>query len=142
VRDHQAYCKIVVSGGDPQRHGMPEAEANAALLRSLRVPKEDILLEPRSNNTWQNANYSTRLVGNARMMTVVTSGLQLKRALLYFDHFSGSVRGLPSDVLTVDIGVVPSSINFYATDAPLHEQAGIVRYYIYNALGLNAPKRQ
>ncbi len=141
-RDHQTDCKIVVSGGDPQHHGMPEAEVNAALLRALRVPKEDILLEPRSNNTWQNADYSTKLAGDGRMMTVVTSGLQLKRALLYFRHFSNRVRGLPADALTVDIAIVPSSINFYATDALLHEQIGITRYYIYNALGLNAPKRK
>lgn len=136
----QADCKLIVSGGDPQHHGATEADVYAKALSDLHVPANDLILERSSKNTFQNAIETTKLVSKERDLVLVASGFQLKRSLLYFRHFRQKVDGIPSDTLDVKIAFVPSSMNLLATDLLLHEQIGIARYYLYNALGWNVPK--
>ncbi|CAN5502941.1 YdcF family protein [soil metagenome] len=138
---HGPDCKVIVSGGDPQRHGATEAAVYAAALKALNVPQSDIILEPRSKNTWQNAQESTAIIPAGRLVVVATSGFQLERALLYFSHFRAGVVGYPSDYFDIEFTLMPSSQNIMITDALLHEQIGILRYHVYNALGWNAPKK-
>ncbi len=141
-RDCQAHgkdCNIVISGGDPQHHGRTEAVVYSEELQALGVPKTALVLEARSRNTWQNAQFSTALVPADRQIVVVTSGLHLKRSLLYFRHFRPGAEGLASDRLEPSFGPLQTGYNVFVTDALMHEQIGIARYYIYNVLGLNAP---
>jgi uncharacterized SAM-binding protein YcdF (DUF218 family) len=139
-REHSNDCQIIVSGGDPQHHGRSEAEIYAAELSTLGVPRSDILLEAKSLNTWQNARNSTEMAAKGRTFVIVTSGYQMKRALLYFHHFRPDTLGVASDLLDIKVSLIPSSLNILASEVLLHEQIGIARYYVYNALGLNAPK--
>lgn len=140
-RTRQPDCKVVVSGGDPQRHGTSEARVYAEALAKLGVPASDLVVEPASRNTWENARNTAALVRVTDPMIIVTSGYQIPRALLYFQHFRNDVVALPSDQLTVDFSAVPSSLNILTTDILLHERIGVVRYYLYNDLGWNPPKR-
>ncbi|HVZ30189.1 MAG TPA: YdcF family protein, partial [Asticcacaulis sp.] len=140
-RDCQAHgkdCDIIVSGGDPQRHGETEAAVYSRELLTLGVPQSALTLETRSQNTWQNAQYSTGIIPADRQIVVVTSGLHLKRSLLYFRYFRAGAEGVAGDRLEPSFGPFQSGYNFFVTDALLHEQIGIGRYYVYNALGLNA----
>lgn len=139
-RARSADCKVLVSGGNPQRHGTTEAAVYAEELAALGVPPADLSLETTSNNTWQNAANAAKLVARDRSLVVISSGFQLKRALLYFGHFRSGVKGVASDRLDVELGIIPTSMNFLLTDLLLHEQIGIARYHIYNALGFNPPK--
>lgn len=139
-RARSGDCKVIVSGGDPQKHGRTEAAVYADELQSLSIPRTDLVLEDRSNNTWQNAQNATALVPQGRSFVLVTSGFQLKRAALYFSHFRSGIQPLPSDQLAVELSPVPQSMNLFLMDALLHEQVGIARYHLYNALGWNAPK--
>lgn len=130
-------CDIVVSGGDPERHGETEAAVYARTLSALGVPQTAIVLEARSRNTWQNAAFSTQLIPADRQIVVVTSGLHLKRSLLFFGHFRKGVEGIAADRVEAAPGLFQSGYNFFLTDALLHEQIGMAQYYVYNALGLN-----
>lgn len=134
---HGKACDIVVSGGDPEHHGAAEATVYGHTLAALGVPQSALVLETRSLNTWQNAAYATRLIPVDRQIVVVTSGIHLKRSLLFFDHVRPGAQGIAADRLAASIGPLQSGYNFFVTDAVLHEEIGLLQYNVYNALGWN-----
>ena len=132
-------CSIVVSGGDPQHHGAAEGSVYSALLERLGVDHSDLLVEGRSLNTWQNAQYTAALLKSQApdQVFLVTSGLHLRRSLLYFDRFG--IRGQPvrADHVSAMLSVIPLGYNFLLTDLAVHEYTGVVRYWVYEAMGWN-----
>ena len=92
-------CFILISGGDPQHHGASEAAVYGAQLSKLGVAPEDLILEERSLNTFQNAQYTAALLRArpADQMLLVSSGLHLRRGLLYFGHFGLHPRPVRAD---------------------------------------------
>ena len=132
-------CKVEVSGGDARGLGQPEAAIYAGDLQRLGVDAADLLLEPRSMNTWQNAQFSGPLLKGygADRVLLVSSGFHLRRGMLYFAHFG--IHAVPARADYVD-GVrswLPLSYNFAMADLALHEYVGIARYHVYNAMGWN-----
>jgi uncharacterized SAM-binding protein YcdF (DUF218 family) len=134
-------CKLLASGGDAQHHGIAEAVSYAALLRRLGVPDADLLLETRSNSTWQNAQFSRPLLlaYAPRRVLLVTSGIHLRRSLLYFAHFALRPEPVRGDYVRAVPSWLPLAWNVALCDAALHEYVGIARYYVYNAMGWNVP---
>lgn len=132
-------CKVEVSGGDARGLGASEAAVYADDLRQLGVDPADLLLESRSMNTWQNAQFSGPLLKawDADRVLLVTSGFHLRRSMLYFTHFG--IRPIPvrADYLDGEMSWLPLSHNFSMTDVALHEYVGIARYHWYNAMGWN-----
>ncbi len=142
-RDCEAHgkdCAIVVSGGDPEHHGATEAAVYSRTLLALGVPAAAITLEDRSQNTWQNAVNSTRLVPTDRQIVVVTSGIHLKRSLVFFDHARPGAEGIAADRLAPSFGPLRAGYNLFVTDALLHEEIGLWQYHFYNLMGWNKPK--
>lgn len=135
-------CKVLVSGGDPLHHGQAEADVYAAVLRGLGVPAADLIVERRSNSTWQNAQFSRPLLEAYRPQRVllVSSGIHLRRSVLYFAHFGLHPQPIRGDYLHALHAWLPMAANTALFDASVHEYLGIARYYVYNALGWNAPK--
>ncbi len=140
-KQHSSYCKIIISGGDPLHMGASEAKVYQSQLRELGVVPTDLILEPRSRNTWQNAQYTKALVAplNVDRTWLVTSALHMRRSLLYFSHFGIQARPIRADYLKAHHTLTNSAWNFILTDLALNEHIGIARYYIYNLLGLNTP---
>ncbi len=140
-RQAQVACKVLVSGGDPSRMGTTLAASYGAVLRRLGVPAADLVLESRSNTTWQNGQFSRPLLAalGAPHVWLVSSAWHLRRSVLYFSHFGIAVTPVRADYLRAMIGVWPSASNFVLTDVAVHEYLGIARFYVYNALGWNAP---
>jgi uncharacterized SAM-binding protein YcdF (DUF218 family) len=134
-----AECRIEISGGDAKGLGVPEAAAYAAVLRGLGVPRGDLLLEPRSMNTWQNAQFSAPLLRayGADRVLLVSSASHLRRASLYFRHFGVVATPVRADYLRADLSWLPLAWNLALTDLALHEYLGIARYHVYQALGWN-----
>jgi uncharacterized SAM-binding protein YcdF (DUF218 family) len=132
-------CTVVVTGGDPQHHGASEATVYGARLQQLGVEPTDILVEGRSLNTWQNAQYTATLLGAhpPDQVFLVTSGIHLRRSLLYFGHFG--VRGQPvrADFISALRSPIPLSYNFLVADLAIHEYVGVWRYFIYERMGWN-----
>jgi uncharacterized SAM-binding protein YcdF (DUF218 family) len=132
-------CKVEVSGGDARWLGQPEAAIYAGDLQRLGVDAADLLLEPRSMNTWQNAQFSEPLLKTygADRVLLVSSGFHLCRGMLYFAHFGIHAVPVRADYVGGELSWLPLSYNFAMADLALHEYTGIVRYHVYNALGLN-----
>jgi uncharacterized SAM-binding protein YcdF (DUF218 family) len=132
-------CTIVVTGGDPQHHGASEAAVYSARLRLLGVDSADILVEGRSLNTWQNAQYTAELLKAhpAEQLFLVTSGIHLRRSLLYFGHFGLHGQPVRADYVSAMPSVTPQSFNFLVTDLAIHEYVGYWRYFVYEWMGWN-----
>ena len=135
-----ADCKIVASGGDAQRLGAPEAAVYRAALIDVGVAATDVLTEPDSLNTWQNAQFCSALLRRYRAdrVALVSSGIHLRRSLLYFAHFGVRPVAVRAEYLRAIPSLLPLAYNFAVTDFALHEFVGIARYHVYNALGRNA----
>jgi uncharacterized SAM-binding protein YcdF (DUF218 family) len=132
-------CVLITSGGDPIEAGVSEAKVYGDALLRAGVDPSDLVLEGRSLNTWQNAQYCATWLDEhpQDQVVLVTSGFHLRRGLAYFAHFG--IRALPvrSDFLSAQVGPLPQAYNFLAMDLALHEYAGLWRYRIYNMLGWN-----
>jgi uncharacterized SAM-binding protein YcdF (DUF218 family) len=132
-------CIIVVTGGDPQHHGASEAAVYSARLRLLGVDSAAILVEGRSLNTWQNAQYTAELLKAhpVEQLFLVTSGIHLRRSLLYFGHFGLQGQPVRADYVSAMPSVTPQSFNFLVTDLAVHEYVGYWRYFVYEWMGWN-----
>jgi uncharacterized SAM-binding protein YcdF (DUF218 family) len=134
-----SHCTIVVTGGDPQHHGASEAAVYSARLQQIGVESTDILTEGRSLNTWQNAQYTATVLSAhpADQVFLVTSGIHLRRSLLYFGHFG--IRGQPirADFVSAMLSPIPLSYNFLLADLAIHEYVGVLRYSVYQFMGWN-----
>jgi uncharacterized SAM-binding protein YcdF (DUF218 family) len=141
-RKTEADCKIVASGGDARHNGSPEATVYRNSLIRLGVDAADVLLEPDSVNTWQNAQFTSAVLqrDNADRVLLVSSGINLRRSVLYFAHFGISTTPVRADYLRAVLSPLPLSYNFAVADFALHEYIGIARYHVYNALGWNSIK--
>lgn len=139
-----ADCRVEASGGDAAHHGTPEATLYGAALQRLGVPAADLMLEQRSMNTWQNAQFSAPLLRDygADRVLLVSSGTHLRRADLYFRHFGVHATPVRADYLAASLTWLPQAWNLAVTDLALHEYIGIARYYVYEAMGWNAPAVQ
>ncbi|OOG64382.1 hypothetical protein B0E46_06870 [Rhodanobacter sp. B04] len=132
-------CKVEVSGGDARAFGKSEAAIYADQLRQLGVDADDVMLESRSMNTWQNAQFSAPLLKawGADRVLLVSSGFHLRRGMLYFTHFGIQATPMRADYASGIASWSPLSYNFAMADLALHEYAGIAQYHLYNAMGWN-----
>ncbi|RIJ06134.1 YdcF family protein [Achromobacter sp. K91] len=135
-------CKIIVSGGDATHNGLPEATVYRNYLFKLGIDATDILLEPNSMNTWQNAQFTSEILERygADRVVLVSSGIHLRRSVLYFAYFGVVATPVRADYLRAVWSVLPLSYNFALTDFALNEYIGIARYYAYNFLGWNSAR--
>ncbi|MBV8465475.1 MAG: YdcF family protein [Burkholderiales bacterium] len=132
-------CMILLSGGDAKQHGAMEALVYRDYLISLGVAPADIVIEARSLNTWQNAQFAAEILKQSRpaQVLLVTSAVHMPRAMLYFEHFGVHAIPVRGDYLSVVHAPLPQSYNFLLADIALHEYVGTARYRIYNWFGLN-----
>ncbi|WP_426688852.1 YdcF family protein [Rhodanobacter ginsengiterrae] len=132
-------CKVEVSGGDARGLGRSEAAIYAGDLQRLGVDAADLMLESRSMNTWQNAQFSGPLLAAYRpdRVLLVSSGFHLRRGMLYFSHFGIHATPVRADYVNGVGSWLPLSYNFVMADLALHEYVGIARYRWYNAMGWN-----
>jgi uncharacterized SAM-binding protein YcdF (DUF218 family) len=136
-------CTFFLSGGDPQHHGIAEAEAFHRDLRLLGVPDRDIRVEPLSRNTYQNAKFTTPLLGTpgSSQIYLVTTPYHMRRALAMFDRFGVKPIAVASTLAP------PKTPDFFAPIRPLlenirftvigvHEVLGLVQVKVYSAFGV------
>jgi len=135
-----ADCKIMVSGGDAQHHGASEAEIYQLTFIQLGIDAADVLREPNSMNTWQNAQFTSAMLRRykADRQLLVSSGIHLRRSMLYFAHFGVSAIPVRADYMNAVLSALPLSYNFAVADFALHEYTDIARYRVYSVLGWNA----
>lgn len=132
--------KILVSGGSGMMTDNEDNEADnlARYLRMCDVKKEDILVENRSRNTYENALYSARILEGKKLadkkILLFTSASHLRRALLCFEKMNLDVEGFSTDFYnhkrsyTPDVLFVPDPSAFADWQMIIKEIEGLIFY--------------
>lgn len=130
-------CTVLVSGGNPQRHEASEADTYAPYLLRLGVASGDLLLENKSRNTYQNAQYVARMLHQRHYdsLILVTSAYHMPRAMLDFDRFGLTPQPVISNARHARRGVLPRLSNLVNANIALHELIGLAQFHAYRALG-------
>ena len=141
---HTTGCRVLVSGGDIQGHGVTEAAAYSTEFERLGVPRPALMLEAKSRNTFEQAKTIVTMIDRSASHPVilVTSGIHIRRSQLYFAFFGLHPVPIASDFVKAQpFSLAEGDYNVLLTDVALHEYIGIARFHLYNALGLNHPPR-
>ncbi len=78
--------KVIFSGGkngisNQNKDSIPEAIKMKNLAVQLGIKEEDILIEDKSNNSFENVDNSFSIIGNINSVAVITSEFHLKRCM-------------------------------------------------------------
>ncbi|RMG78676.1 MAG: YdcF family protein [Bacteroidetes bacterium] len=137
--------KLLLSGGSGSlvSSGFSEARQMADYLLRMGIPKEDLLLETQSRNTYENAVFSARLIREkypeARCL-LITSAWHMRRSRgcfrrtgLRFTPFSVNFlserrRFLPDTLL------IPKPAGFFRWELIVKEWVGYVAYWLTGKL--------
>jgi uncharacterized SAM-binding protein YcdF (DUF218 family) len=126
-------CPLVVAGGkvDPSQPGDTEAQAMRALVTQLGVSGQDILLEERSRDTYENAVYTQQLLAerNIDCIVLVTDATHLPRAVGLFEQQGLTVIPAASHYFTSEFrwdafAFLPSVYAARVNGAVFHEWLG------------------
>ncbi|MFA6849485.1 MAG: YdcF family protein [Selenomonadaceae bacterium] len=92
---------ILLTGGQVYRDSGKEAAISKRILVSLGVEEKDILIEDKSLNTRQNAEFSSRILREYGLTQpiLVTSAFHMERAVLNFTKENVKVVPYPSDYM-------------------------------------------
>ena len=126
---------IIISGGDYLGRES-EAEVTARFLLGLGVRKDDLILEPRSADTHENARYTREICEKYgfRRIILVTSAYHMKRSMIVFRKFVGPVVPYPTGFKTRSgtgsLGLMPEASSLVVTSSALKEYLGILFYKI------------
>lgn len=128
-------ARIVYAGGDASLFGGPaEADFVLPLLESFGVPASRVTLEPRSRNTFENAEFSKAVAKPkpGERWLLVTSAQHMPRAIGCFRKVGFPVEAYPVDWQTFPRWrfIIPASFSrgLARTDAAVHEWLGLVVY--------------
>lgn len=127
---------IVLSGSAVWGQGPPSAELMAGLLAGLGVPRDRLITETRSRNTYQNG-LRTRGIARRRgwnTLCAVTSAYHLPRTVAVFAELGLDAVPVPADFRAPGgggpgwLGLVPTIGHLEASAAALHEYVGLLYY--------------
>lgn len=110
--------KIIISGGQNglfKEDDFVEAIFIAKNLKELGVPESDMLIEPLSKNTMENAAFSKKILdsagGTITKTVLITSAFHMPRATETFIQEGFDIRPYPCS-----FGILPSDVRFEPTD--------------------------
>ncbi|BAZ15322.1 hypothetical protein NIES4071_71940 [Calothrix sp. NIES-4071] len=137
---------IILSGGRIEwfGKGTPESEDMATILTSIGIPKEALIQDPDSLNTYQNAVNVRKILEqrNIKRVLLVTSAIHMPRSLLIFQKQNIDVIAAPTDFLVSNgelqeltstpkaaiLNLLPDTANIDQFTSALKEYIGIVIY--------------
>ncbi len=130
---------ILISGGSVYPEDTAIAPLTRRYLMDLGIPENQLIVEDRSRDTYENALYSSQICRkrNFRAPLLVTSAYHLKRAKYCFDLFHLKVTPFPSALTTWPDKTVhwkdylPSANALSRTSAALHEWLGLIYYRMH-----------
>lgn len=124
-KDHPEVV-VVVSGGQGDNEPDTEAQGMADYLTEHGVPRENIILETMSHNTWQNLSYSAKHLEEAGFnikdgAIIVSNGFHLTRAKM----LAGRVGFENVSVLAAPSSHTPSRLKMY-----IREPIALVKSFV------------
>lgn len=133
-----AKGQVIIAGERTRSERSVSPSSYARMLTDLGVASSDVT-HSEGLNTYEHAKSisATVLAHPAETVYLVTSALHMKRALLYFGAFDLRPAPFPSDYIHVPCQLLPVGYNFAVSDIALHQHIGILRFYVYEALGVN-----
>lgn len=125
LKDHPDLT-VVVSGGQGDNEPKTEAQGMADYLAEHGIPRENMILETMSHNTWQNLSFSARHLEEAGYdikdgVIVVSNGFHLTRAKM----LAGRVGFENVSVLAAPSSHVPSRLKMY-----IREPIALVKSFV------------
>jgi uncharacterized SAM-binding protein YcdF (DUF218 family) len=138
---HHVQYTIFLSGGyTNKRKKVSEAELYKRILIHFGIPSRYIVIENRSLNTYQNAEYLKPILEKYPFheYLLVSSALHMRRAQDYFNHFDIKTVPAPSDYPYPVIRWLPRAYNLAILAITLHEYIGICRLKVYNYFNVNS----
>lgn len=147
VRLYQAgrAPKLIFSGGRIDwkgASGKSEAADMTRLATALGVPEADIIEEPESLNTYQNALKVRQVLEESGMTQIllVTSATHMPRAMAVFRHLGIAAIAAPTDFLTTSaretsasaegriLNILPNAESLYHFTRAMKEYVGLIIY--------------
>jgi len=127
---------VIISGGAVFPGQTPEAAVDKRFLVDLGVPADKILLEEKSRDTMENAEYSAKICAarGFRHPLLVTSAYHLRRAVVACNRHGLKVTPVPAFFQTGRQhahgwqSIVPSAGALLQTSTGLHEYVGLLFY--------------
>ena len=132
--------KLLLTGGSGQIFENQNSEAllMERFLEKIGVPKEDVIIEPNSRNTYENAVFTAKILKekypNARCL-LITSAFHIPRSVGCFKkqnvnftpfsahHLSEQRRFLPETLF------LPSRLGFFRWEMIIKEWVGYMAYW-------------
>ena len=133
--------KILLSGGSGYVLFKEWREATwlAEMLYKCNIPKEDVIIENDSRNTYENAQRTSEILsvgGYGTNFLLITSATHMRRSLLCFAKAGLTVHPYPVDersgkgIYTPDRLFIPDSQNISNWDVLIHEWIGMLTYKV------------
>jgi uncharacterized SAM-binding protein YcdF (DUF218 family) len=127
---------VLIASGGSRPGTASEAEVMATVLSELGVPRDAILLEPGSRNTYQNA-VNTQAILEAQdidRVLLVTSAFHMRRAVATFRALDVEVVPAPTDYEVVGeeysvLSWLPNAEALFRTTYSVKEYLGFVVYW-------------
>lgn len=132
---------IMLTGGsgDVLKDQKPEAPMIADFLIKMGVPEEDIIVEGKSRNTYENAQFTKKILQEKKIRgnyLLITSAWHMRRAKACFDKAEVSFTPYSTDFMSEvsrwhpESTIVPSSEGFYRWERLIKEWVGYVVYWM------------
>lgn len=125
---------IIVAGGHVNPFTMPENENDTArsYLLLWGAPKERVIAEPNSRDTFENAVEVGKILRQRgwKRYLLVTSATHMPRSMLVFEALAPGAIPAPGDFTAVSqaADLIPSEEAAYKLFASVHEYLGMINY--------------
>lgn len=122
--------RLLLTGGDDREDGVNEAEAMRTLALAQGIPAEAILLEKQATSTYENFQFSKKILGEKRLHSVI----------IVTEPFHVARASLVAEKAGLDITVSPATTSpcwqpaKYASRYFLKEPIALLVYKIENKL--------
>lgn len=136
-------ARLVFSGGIAPVIGgaLPETVVARSMLAQMGIPPDRVTWEDHARSTWENFTYSKALVHPRQgdIWVVVTSAINMPRAMAIAERMCWSVRAWPSDYIssgkTEKLGPIDFASKLAGLDVVAHEWFGLAAYYLTGRAG-------
>lgn len=130
-----AAPRVIVTGGAPPGRSAPTAPAMKILLVDWGVPADSILVESRSNTTYENARFTAKLARTRGLeqIILVTSAAHMRRAFATFRSTSLKIFPAPTDYRKIRepftvMSLLPDADGLSKSTTAAHEYVGHLYY--------------
>ncbi len=122
---------LVLAGGGGQ--AIRESDLMKTMALNYGYPESKILIERRSNNTYENSINVARQLGKNKHIWIVTSALHMRRALATFEKQEYEVCIFPVNIRWQDVPfpnfLIPQVDALTKSTETVHEILGLAWYY-------------